>query len=152
MNERAPPHRFTQSTTRHDSMRFLRNFEMTVRVLFIELRTTLIMPAEPPPSRIRAYVPRDEKQVRFIVGQAQMEALAYANNNSEGRRLIPFGVNSDDLFFSVLSSVHPRRMDLRFVHLRSVHELVAKFRTRDLGLVTDPACVLRPGGAHHVPR
>ncbi|KAI0304867.1 hypothetical protein BC826DRAFT_1089033 [Russula brevipes] len=30
--------------------------------------------------RIRAYSPRDERQVRFMVGQAQMEPLAYANN------------------------------------------------------------------------
>lgn len=41
------------------------------------------MPEEPPPSRIREYSPRDEKQVRFIIGQAQMESLAYANNKSE---------------------------------------------------------------------
>ena len=41
------------------------------------------MPAEPPPSRIREYNPRDEKQVRFMIGQAQMESLAYANNKSE---------------------------------------------------------------------
>ena len=41
------------------------------------------MPTEPPPSRIRDYTPRDEKQVRFIIGQAQMEALAYANKSSE---------------------------------------------------------------------
>jgi len=40
------------------------------------------MPAEPPPSRIREYNPRDEKQVRFMIGQAQMESLAYANNKT----------------------------------------------------------------------
>ncbi len=38
---------------------------------------------EPLPARIRAYTPQDEKEVRFMVGQAQMESLAYANNSSE---------------------------------------------------------------------
>lgn len=37
---------------------------------------------EPLPARIRAYLPRDEKEVRFMVGQAQMESLAYANNRT----------------------------------------------------------------------
>ena len=37
---------------------------------------------KPLPARIRAYAPPDEKQVRFMVGQAQMETLAYANNRS----------------------------------------------------------------------
>jgi hypothetical protein len=41
----------------------------------------LIMP-EPKPARIRPYKPSDEKPVRFMIGQAQMEALAYANNRS----------------------------------------------------------------------
>jgi hypothetical protein len=40
---------------------------------------------EPAPARIRAYSPSDEKQVRFMIGQAQMEPLAYANNKSEDR-------------------------------------------------------------------
>ena len=35
------------------------------------------------PARIRAYSPQDEKEVRFMVGQAQMESLAYANNRSK---------------------------------------------------------------------
>jgi hypothetical protein len=38
---------------------------------------------EPTPTRIRAYTPSDEKQVRFMVGQAQMECLAFANSSSE---------------------------------------------------------------------
>jgi hypothetical protein len=38
---------------------------------------------EPLSARIRAYSPRDEKEVRFMVGQAQMESLAYANNRSK---------------------------------------------------------------------
>ncbi|KAI0274659.1 hypothetical protein BC834DRAFT_849086 [Gloeopeniophorella convolvens] len=38
--------------------------------------------AELPAARIRAYTPSDEKQVRFMVGQAQMESLAYANNRA----------------------------------------------------------------------
>ena len=50
---------------------------------FHRTSNTFIMPTEPPPSRIREYTPRDEKQVRFIIGQAQMEALAYANKSSE---------------------------------------------------------------------
>ena len=29
---------------------------------------------------IRKYDPKDEKQVRFIIGQAQMEILAYVNH------------------------------------------------------------------------
>lgn len=33
-------------------------------------------------ARIRPYQPRDEKQVRFMVGQAQMEPLAFANNRA----------------------------------------------------------------------
>ncbi|KAI0307822.1 hypothetical protein B0F90DRAFT_1621119 [Multifurca ochricompacta] len=33
-------------------------------------------------ARIRAYSAQDEKQVRFMVGQAQMESLAYANNRA----------------------------------------------------------------------
>ncbi|KAA1468215.1 hypothetical protein DENSPDRAFT_380920 [Dentipellis sp. KUC8613] len=33
-----------------------------------------------PAARIRAYEPKDEKPVRFMVGQAHMEPLAYANN------------------------------------------------------------------------
>ncbi|KAF8507085.1 hypothetical protein F5888DRAFT_1791374 [Russula emetica] len=37
---------------------------------------------EPLPASIRAYSPRDEKEIRFIVGQAQMESLAYANNRT----------------------------------------------------------------------
>jgi hypothetical protein len=40
---------------------------------------------EPAPARIRAYIPSDEKQVRFMIGQAQMEPLAYANNKSKDR-------------------------------------------------------------------
>ena len=38
--------------------------------------------AENTPERlyIRPYEPEDEKQVRFMVGQAQMEHLAFANN------------------------------------------------------------------------
>ena len=48
-----------------------------------------MMPAEPPPSRIREYTPRDEKQVRFMIGQAQMESLAYANNSSEDDKALP---------------------------------------------------------------
>ncbi|KAI0067681.1 hypothetical protein BV25DRAFT_1846818 [Artomyces pyxidatus] len=35
-----------------------------------------------PSARIRRYIPDDEKQVRFMVGQAQMENLAYANNRA----------------------------------------------------------------------
>jgi hypothetical protein len=42
-----------------------------------------IMP-EPLPARIRAYAPSDEKEVRFMVGQAQMESLAYANHRCTG--------------------------------------------------------------------
>ena len=38
---------------------------------------------EPLPARIRVFTPRDEKEVRFMVGQAQMESLAYANNRSK---------------------------------------------------------------------
>ena len=40
--------------------------------------------AENVPERawIRDYEADDEKQVRFMVGQAQMEALAYANTRS----------------------------------------------------------------------
>ncbi|TFY78298.1 hypothetical protein EWM64_g5714, partial [Hericium alpestre] len=34
-----------------------------------------------PTPRIRAYQPADEKPVRFMVGQSQMELLAFANNN-----------------------------------------------------------------------
>ena len=34
-------------------------------------------------ARIRPYQPRDEKQVRFMVGQAQMEPLAFANNRGQ---------------------------------------------------------------------
>ena len=34
-------------------------------------------------ARIRAWTPRDDKEVRFMVGQAQMEPLAYANNRSK---------------------------------------------------------------------
>jgi hypothetical protein len=37
---------------------------------------------EPLSARIRAYSPRDEKEVRFMIGQAQMESLAYANNRT----------------------------------------------------------------------
>jgi len=40
-----------------------------------------IMP-EPPQARIRAYAASDEKEVRFMVGQAHMESLAYANNRA----------------------------------------------------------------------
>jgi len=58
------------------------------------------MPAEPPPGSIRGYTPRDEKQVRFIIGQAQMESLAYANNKGEDDdKLPPFTVSFDSLFF-----------------------------------------------------
>jgi hypothetical protein len=115
------------------------------------------MPAEPPPSRIREYTPRDEKQVRFMIGQAQMESLAYANNSSEDGRLksttSTFQLSDKIIFsFSVLSSAHSRRVDLRFVHVRPIHELVAKFDVRDLGLAAAPPCVFRPGGAHHVLR
>jgi hypothetical protein len=49
-----------------------------------------IMPKPPLPARIRAYVPSDEKQVRFMVGQAQMESLAYANNQSTFFLPFPF--------------------------------------------------------------
>ncbi|KAH8998992.1 hypothetical protein EDB86DRAFT_3076029 [Lactarius hatsudake] len=35
---------------------------------------------ETPTARIRAYTKRDEKEVRFMIGQAQMEPLAYANH------------------------------------------------------------------------
>lgn len=59
---------------------------MTVRRSFHQ---NIIMPAEPPPSRIREYTPRDEKQVRFMIGQAQMESLAYANNSSEDNKALP---------------------------------------------------------------
>ena len=44
-------------------------------------RSSCIM-SEPKPARIRAYKPSDEKPVRFMVGHAQMEPLAYANNRS----------------------------------------------------------------------
>jgi len=33
-------------------------------------------------ARIRAYSPRDEREVRFMIGQAHMEPLAYANNGT----------------------------------------------------------------------
>jgi len=108
------------------------------------------MPAEPPPSRIREYTPRDEKQVRFIIGQAQMEALAYANKSSEDEQHNKISLSDPFIFFSIPSSAHSRRMDLRFVHVRSVHGLVAKFLIWDLELVAGPPCVFRPGGARHV--
>ena len=54
------------------------------------------------PARIRAYAPRDEKEVRFMIGQAQMESLAYANNRSKA--LLP-------LFALSLALTHT---DLRF--------------------------------------
>ena len=38
---------------------------------------------EPLPARIRAYTPQDAKPVRFMIGQAQMESLAFANNRSK---------------------------------------------------------------------
>ena len=34
-------------------------------------------------AKIRAYSGRDEKEVRFMIGQAHMEPLAYANQRSE---------------------------------------------------------------------
>jgi hypothetical protein len=34
-------------------------------------------------ARIRAYSNRDEKEVRFMIGQAHMEPLAYANQHRE---------------------------------------------------------------------
>lgn len=108
------------------------------------------MPAEPPPSRIREYTPRDEKQVRFIIGQAQMEALAYANKSSEDEQHNKISLSDPFIFFSIPSSAHSRRMDLRFVRVRSVHGLVAKFLIWDLELVAGPPCVFRPGGARHV--
>ena len=112
------------------------------------------MPTEPPPSRIREYTPRDEKQVRFIIGQAQMEALAYANKSSEddNTNFPLFQADKPYIYFSsVLSSAHSRHMDWPFVHVRSVHGLVAKFNIRDLELVAGPPCVFRPSGAHNVP-
>jgi hypothetical protein len=89
---------------------------------------------KPLPARIRAYAPPDEKQVRFMVGQAQMEALAYANNRSTvffSHRAVIARSNRPEpilsfFFYSVLSSRDSCHMDRRVLHVRAVHELVAK--------------------------
>jgi len=112
---------------------------------------------EPTPTRIRAYIPSDEKQVRFMVGQAQMESLAFANSSSEQSTtffLIPEPSHADrrPTYFiqSVLASGHSGRVDMRFFRVRSLHGLVAKFHTRNLELATAPPGIFRPGRANNV--
>jgi hypothetical protein len=105
-------------------------------------------------ARIRAYSPRDEKEVRFMVGQAQMEPLAYANNRSEypfcslsGSRFFlffSFDLFLTQLFISVLSSTDTCHMDWHFFHVCSIHGLVAQFLAWHIELVTSPASILRP--------
>ncbi len=110
---------------------------------------------EPLPARIRAYSPRDEKEVRFMVGQAQMESLAYANNRSKVLFFYECCViiHSDaDPLASILPSRDSRHMDRRFFHVRSVHGLVAEFRVWNLELVTSVARLFRPRRTHHVLR
>ena len=45
---------------------------------------------EPLPTRLRAYIPSDEKPVRFMVGQAQMESLAFANSSSKATMMTTY--------------------------------------------------------------
>ena len=75
-------------------------------------------------ARIRPYTRRDEREVRFMIGQAQMEPLAYANHYSETFSALPWcGWLT---LPSVFSSIDPRCVDRLFVHFHSLHELVAK--------------------------
>ena len=49
----------------------------------VDRQPELGMGVVPLSARIRAYSPRNEKEVRFMVGQAQMVSLAYANSHSK---------------------------------------------------------------------
>ena len=111
------------------------------------------MPESTATARIRAYSPRDEKEVRFMIGQAHMEPLAYANHRSECPLRPPFsGPLLIRSFISVLSSTDTRYMDWYFFHIRSLHGLVAEFLLRNFELATDAAGLLRPCGAYYVLR
>ena len=105
---------------------------------------------EPLSARIRAYSGRDEKEVRFMIGQAHMEPLAYANQQCEISLLPSCCSRRLTRFPSVLSPVDSRCVDCFFFHVRPLHELVAKLRVRDLELVEGIASVFRLGGACHV--
>ena len=72
-----------------------------------------------------------------MVGQAQMEPLAYANNRSEypfcslsGSRFFlffSFDLFLTQLFISVLSSTDTHHMDWHFFHVCSIHGLVLNY-------------------------
>lgn len=67
--------------------------------------------------------------------------------------LVRVGPNSDAVqFSSVLSPTDSRHMDRHFLHVCSLHELVAKLHIRHLELATDPASVFRSGGTCNVLR
>ena len=51
------------------------------------------MPETTASARIRPYAKRDEKEVRFMIGQAHMEPLAYANQRREISPLLRAAVN-----------------------------------------------------------
>jgi hypothetical protein len=79
-----------------------------------------------------------------MIGQAQMEPLAYANHFGE-RLFCRANATLTLSVISVLSPTHARRMDCLFFHVHSLHGLVAQFHLWNLELVTTPACVLRSG-------
>jgi hypothetical protein len=76
-------------------------------------------------ARIRAYSERDEKEVRFMIGQAHTEPLAYANQHSEISLRPPRCRRLLMRFYSVLSPGDSRRVDRIFIRIYPLHELVA---------------------------
>ena len=104
-----------------------------------------------PVAKIRPVTLADQKLIRFMVGKAEMEPIAIANDR---RKSCDPGGSSYYLvltpYTSILESARPRAMARLILRLHRVYELVAQARTWCLRIPQSSPCFWYTGNSFHV--